>query len=315
VTVIALCYNQAPFVQECLESVLAQTYRPVELLVVDDASTDDSAARIREFVAKHPETKAYFHHLNQGNCRSFNEALRQARGEFIVDLACDDVMVPDRLSRQVACLQQRGDAYGVCFSNEARIDERGHARGTFYPIDEQGRSRVTVPDGDVYAAILAESFVPATTLLVRKAVFDDLGGYDESLAYEDFDFWVRSSRTWKYAYLDAVLMHKRRVTGSLGSRALDRRNALLPASLAVCRKAFALNRTPAENRQLARRVRYFLRQSWLVEYFELADAFADLLRQTDGLRPADAFVRWACQRRLPAHGAYRMYAKFRSSSR
>lgn len=314
-TVIALCYNHAPYLRECLESVWAQTYSPLELIVVDDASTDDSAVRIREFVADYPATVPILHRENRGNCRSFNEALARAQGEFIVDLACDDVMQPDRLARQVAHLQACGDAYGVCFSNEAHVSASGQRWGTFYPTDAQGRSRVRVPEGDVYAEILGESFLPATTLLVRKAVMDALGGYDESLAYEDFDFWVRSARNWNYAYLDAVTMRKRTVADSLGSRAFSRRNALLPSSLRVCRKALALNRTPFENQRLARRVRYFLRQCWFSHHFELAEEAARLLEEADRLRVSDALVRWACRRRVPVHAAYQTYLKLRSSRR
>lgn len=312
-TVIALCYNHAPYVRECLESVQAQTYAPFELIVIDDASSDDSVLRIREFVADHPQTVLVLHSQNQGNCRSFNEALTLAQGEFVIDLACDDVMLPERLSQQVAHIQTLGSDYGVCFSNEVRLSESGRVGEPFYPVNAQGRSRVLVPQGDVYAEILARSFLPATTLLVRKSVFTALGGYDETLAYEDFDFWVRSSRHWKYAYLDAVTMHKRAVPASLGNRAFGLRNALLPSSLQVCRKARGLNRLPLEDQRLAQRVRYFLRQCWMTHHYELAEDFAHLLEKLDQPRIFDRLVRWFCRRRVPVHAAYQRYLKVRFS--
>lgn len=315
VTVIALCYNHAPYLRECLASVRMQTYPNIELIIIDDSSTDGSAELIRVFVASNPGTTVIFHEHNEGNCRAFNEALRLARGKFVVDLACDDVLLPDRLARQVAELTARGVAYGVCFANEMRIDLAGRELGTFYPTDASGRSRTAVFQGDVYAAVLADSFVPATTMLVRRAVLDELGGYDETLAYEDFDFWVRSARRWQYAYVDAVLMRKRTVPGSLGSRATKVRNDLLPSSLTVCRKARALNRTALENRQLARRVRYFLRQCWYTHHFELATDFANLLQTLDVLGPVDRLILGLCRRRVPIHGAYRAYLTLRARLR
>jgi glycosyltransferase involved in cell wall biosynthesis len=312
VSIIALCYNHAPYVLACLESVRRQTYSRIELVVIDDASTDDSPALLRVFAARYPDVILRLHAQNQGNCRSFNEGLALSTGTYVIDLACDDVLLPERVARQVACLEARGPEVGVCFSNERALMPDGRPGDCFFPIDAAGRSRVPVPQGDVYAAVLARSFVPATTLLVRRSVLEALGGYDETLAYEDFDFWVRSARRWEYAYVDAVLMHKRSVPGSLGSRARAWRNTLLQSSLVVCRKAQGLNRRPTENRALATRVRYFLRQCWGTGHFELAEDFANLLVELRALHPTDALVRQACRWRIPVRRLYQWSAARRA---
>ncbi len=90
-------------------------------------------------------------------------------------------------------------------------------------------------------------------MMSRRAVYEALGGYDESLSYEDFDFWVRSARAYRYFFLDEVLTLKRRVAGSHSTQFYNRRhNPHLASTLEVCRKAYQLNRTPVAHPALAR---------------------------------------------------------------
>lgn len=312
VSVICLCHNQARFVRRALDSVLAQTYAPVELLVVDDASTDGSPAVIQGFLAENPSVKTFFLDKNWGNCRAFNHAFRVARGEFILDLAADDVLLPERIARQVAGFQNAASPTGVLFHNARFINETGGPLGTYFPTDERGKSRILVPEGDLFAALLRHRPVCSPTMLIRRAVLDELGGYDETLAYEDFDFWVRSSRNWHYAYQDEVLTEKRVRSDSLGGRLYQFRNDLLPSAFLVCQKAAALVRTPNERAVLDFRVRYFVRQCWYAGHFQLAGTFAGLLPKTD---PLTHLVLWACRWRVPVHGAYRRYRRWKSSRR
>lgn len=312
VSVVCLCHNQGRFVRQALDSVLAQTYPAVELLVVDDASTDDSVAQIRAFVAEHPATKTIFLTENLGNCRAFNLALREARGEFLLDLAADDRLLPDRLARQVDGFRQAGDRVGVLFHNAAFVDADGRPTGTYFPVNSSGKTAVAIPEGDLFAALLRHRPVCAPTILVRRAVFDELGGYDETLAYEDFDFWVRSARTWRYGFQDDILTEKRVLSGSLGRRFYEKSNPLLPSALVVCQKASALCQTDEERAALRFRVRYFLRQCWYTHHFKLANEFFDLLEQHDRL---SRLVLAACRARVPVHGLYGLYLRLRNRFR
>lgn len=312
VSVICLCYNQADFVREALDSVLAQTYPPLELLVVDDGSTDGSAEVIRQFVDQHPAVKAFFNETNEGNCRAFNRAWRASRGELVIDLAADDRLHPERVARQVAGFARVGNGVGVLFHNARFIDAGGKPIGTYFPVNIQGNATVPVPDGDLFAALLRHQPVCAPTMMVRRAVLDDLGGYDETLAYEDFDFWVRSARNWRYAYQDDLLTDKRVLRGSLGRRFYKKQNALLPSALAVCRKAGQLCRTDDERAALRFRARYFLRQCWYMHHFRLADGFYELLEKPDSL---SRLVLAACRARVSVHGLYRFYLWLRNRFR
>lgn len=127
VSVICLCYNHEQFVQEALESVFSQTYPHIEIIVVDDASTDTSVAVISEVLAKHQghSIKTRFLSENQGNCKAFNEGFALAQGKYVIDFATDDVLIPDRIGKQVQYFESLPDSFGVVFTEAAYIDSKG----------------------------------------------------------------------------------------------------------------------------------------------------------------------------------------------
>src|SRR5689334_17677456 len=96
VTIVALCYNHAPFLTEALDSIRAQTYPHLEVILVDDASTDESPGILRRYAAANPTWQLLLLPENLGNCRAFNQAFRQGRGEYFIDFATDDVLLPER---------------------------------------------------------------------------------------------------------------------------------------------------------------------------------------------------------------------------
>ena len=126
VTVICLCYNQERFVRQSIDSVLAQSYSNIELIVVDDASTDASVEAIKERIKLHPGIKFIALPENSGNCRGFNTGLRHAGGEYVIDLAADDILMPERIRIGVEALRKAGDKFGVHFSDAYWISEEGH---------------------------------------------------------------------------------------------------------------------------------------------------------------------------------------------
>ncbi|MTI29826.1 glycosyltransferase family 2 protein, partial [Xanthovirga aplysinae] len=184
VTVICLCYNHDAFVQEAIYSVLTQTYSNVELIVVDDASTDRSVARIRELIADYPSVTFLSLDENVGNCKAFNLGLARAKGKYIIDLAADDILCPNRIEVGVKDFEEVNNSYGVHFSNAFLIDNKGHLIRSFYPLDEGGKLKIAVPQGDVYAALVQRFFICTPTMMMRKDLLEELGGYDENLAYE-----------------------------------------------------------------------------------------------------------------------------------
>lgn len=262
VSVICLCYNHAKFVEEALRSVRQQTYPSIELIVVDDASTDESVKVIRIYLQKYTcpsRVKTCFLSQNLGNCAAFNRGLALAQGKYIIDFATDDVMLPERIAQQVMFFERLDEAYGVVFSEAEYIDEQGMSLYRHY------RDRLKhirpVPTGDIYARLLSTYFIASPTMMMRKSVLDELGGYDEQLAYEDFDFWVRSSRNYRYAYQDICTTQIRKHSSSMSTGWYRRGDPQLYSTYLVCLKARDLNRTEEERRALVKRVKYELRQA------------------------------------------------------
>ncbi|MBD2768286.1 glycosyltransferase [Hymenobacter sp. BT664] len=294
VTIVALCHNHALFVREALDSILSQTYPNVEVWLVDDASTDDSPAILREYAAQNPGWHLLLLPENVGNCRAFNTAFRQSRGELVIDFATDDVLLPERLSQQVAAFEAAGSTVGVVYSNAELIDEGGGRLGLHHRPDGHGGLRPQPASGWVFAEVLRRYFISTPTMMMRRACLIQLGGYDEALAYEDFDFWVRASCDWQFVYLDEVTTRKRKHPRSMSSRAYRRHDPYLASTIRVCEKALALARTPAEHAALATRLRWELRQAARRRRSAEAQALFALLRQVARPRLLDwALVAWS----------------------
>ncbi len=126
VTVICLCHNHQAYVREALTSVLNQTHSGIQLIVVDDASTDGSKEVIQNFVNQHPDIEYLNLSENVGSCKAFNLALRKAKGAFIIDLAADDVLLPDRIQEGLTCFGKAGNTYGLQFSDAHMIGPAGN---------------------------------------------------------------------------------------------------------------------------------------------------------------------------------------------
>lgn len=269
---------------QTLESVIFQTYSNIELIIFDDASTDKSVAIIEKFIQEIPQyqnikiqnipiqfIKAS---KNSGICKAFNQALHLAKGKYIMDLATDDVLLDDRIEKQVQIFESLPENYAVVFSNATLINEKGDILGYHFPIDKSGKSIKTVASDDVYTNVLKGYFICTPTMMMRKMVLDELGGYDENLTFEDFDFWVRSSRKSLYHYQDEITTLKRVVKNSLSTRFYQLNdNPHLRSVLIVLEKARLLNQNEMENQILAQNTLYHLRQAFFVQDFGLVKQF------------------------------------------
>jgi glycosyltransferase involved in cell wall biosynthesis len=214
VSAIVLCYNQGKYVRECLDSVAIQKYPNLELIVNDDASSDNSAALIENWLTSN---KLPFRFLrsqkNQGLCRSLNNALSQAKGKYIAGIAADDIWLPGKLIKQVEMMEQLPERVGVIYTDAFRIDEGGGLlEGRFI---QTYRCFKEMPTGDIYQTLWGGNFIPAMTTLIRAKCFTEVGLYDESLYYEDWDMWLRIARRFAFAYGAEVSAKYRIVSTSM----------------------------------------------------------------------------------------------------
>jgi len=311
VSVICLCYNHERFVAEAIQSVIDQTYASIQLIVVDDASTDSSPAIIIDLVAKYPFIETLLLKENLGNCRAFNRGLALARGEFVIDLATDDVLMPERIAQQVDLFLSLDNSYGVVFTDATYIDEKGRFLRDHYAYLFKKGLLQAIPQGDVYSRIISRYFVCSPTMMIRKKVLDEMHGYDEALSYEDFDFWIRSARNYKYAFLDRKLTKVRRAVRSMSTGWYRQGDRQLYSTYLVCKKIAALNRSDEEHQALAVRLKYELRQSVFSENFYEADLFYSLLETIGRASAMDDLFHGLNRLKLPFSWLRRWYHKLR----
>jgi glycosyltransferase involved in cell wall biosynthesis len=313
VTIICLCYNHARFLKDAVDSVIAQTYKEIELIIVDDKSSDNSIEIIQKIIEKYPFIESIKNEHNVGMCRSFNKALVTAKGEFIIDLAADDMMVPERVEEQVKAFSRLSELYGVVYSDAYIVNEGGKKKNTFYRRNTLGELSTTVPKGDVFKELIHSYKICSPTIMVRKKLLDELGGYDERLSYEDYDFFVRSSREYRYYFIDQPLTLKREVEGSDSSSWYKKgMNVHLSSTLIVCGKALWLCRDKEERKALLHSVRYHFRQSYFLNNFTLAEKYFELIASMGSKSVTDRIILLLTEKKISVYRLYMFYLKVRN---
>jgi glycosyltransferase involved in cell wall biosynthesis len=258
VSVICLCYNHSKFVIECLESIKNQTYKNIQVIVIDDFSTDNSVEIISDYLKDFHKIQFIKNEKNLGNTKSFNIGLQFAKGEFIIDLATDDVLLPNCVESQLEKFSKSNFSnLGIVYGNAENILENGQHDSYFFEIDANKKIIEPRPIGDIYAAIIAgsNSYCSASAM-IKKSVYDDLNGYNEKLAYEDLDFWIRTSRKYNIDYLDEILMQKRIVKNSLGNQFFKKNHKINDSTYLILKNTLALNKNKKEDLALLKRVHY-----------------------------------------------------------
>jgi glycosyltransferase involved in cell wall biosynthesis len=177
-------YNAAPYIEAALDSALHQTVADLEIVVVDDGSIDDTAARAERFVVRDSRVRV-IRQANRGASAARNSAIRAARGRYFALLDSDDVWHPDFLQAQVAILESRSDI-AIVTTNAV------HLGG---PRD--GQPVHPCPDprpAPTRASIIADETAVFIMCVFRREVYDTIGGFDESKATnEDYDYWIRAT--------------------------------------------------------------------------------------------------------------------------
>lgn len=283
VSVICTCYNQGKFVCEALDSVLEQNHSKIELFIIDNGSHDDSALKIKNWVQRHKgELKIipFYYPETQNYCWAFNRGLFKSKGKFVVDLAADDLLLPGHVQKAVETLEISGAA--AYFSNAWLLDENGKRR-TFYKLNKSGGLHETVPQGDIYTILIRKYILCTATLVFEAGCLKEEGGYDEQLAYEDFDIIVRLSRKYRFVFSEHIGVTKRILKTSYSSRQyLARNSVMLPSTYRICKKIQAMSMAPEELRALKTRAMHEAKHALASANFKVAGKFLDLAKELGG---------------------------------
>lgn len=312
VTIICLCFNHARFLREALDSVLAQSYPNLEIIVADDFSTDNSRDIISEYVRKYPQLIYLPSEKNLGNCAAFNRAFAISKGEFIIDFGTDDVLMPERVAEQVAAFQQLDGTYGVIYTDAELIDEASNSLGKYYKRDSSGKTLKPTPSGEVFAQVVARHFISTPTMMMRRSVFEKLGGYDATLAYEDFDFWVRSARSFNYFFLDKPLTKRRIHPAQMSQQQYKPHDKQLLSTIVVCHKVKEMLRNETEKSALVDRVQYELKQSVFSGNAKATRQLYFLLEELGPVSLKFKFLKFMADLPLPLAAFRRIYYRLRA---
>ena len=199
VSVVMPVYNGAAFLREAIESVLAQTFRDFELLLINDGSTDDTQEIIDSY--RRDSRLRCISRPNKGLIATLNEGWQRARGSYIARMDADDVSAPERLARQVAFLDAHLDV-GVVGSAIWVIDAHGQRDGPIY---------LPATHHMIVWRLCFEDPLVHPTVLIRRAVLERAGGYDPAMPHaEDYDLWRRVSAFTRLHNLPDVLLSLRK---------------------------------------------------------------------------------------------------------
>jgi glycosyltransferase involved in cell wall biosynthesis len=201
VSVVITCYNYGKYLERCLESVLSQTYSDIEIIIVNDGSTDNTDEVISKFTKV--KNLIYIKQCNAGQANAKNAGINEATGSYIAFLDADDLWSPDKLEKQMDKFANMN--VGVVYSRAKYIDENNDI------VNEEITGRYLQPRrGKVTNWLLYDNFVPFSSSIIRRECLDRFGSFDETLAMGiDWDLWLRLSTCFEFDYVHEQLLFYR----------------------------------------------------------------------------------------------------------
>ncbi len=226
ISVIIPTYNRGYIITEAVESVLAQTYKDLEIIVVDDGSADNT----REVLKPYRDRIRYFYQANKGVAAARNKGIEEAEGKFIAFLDSDDLWLPEKLELQKELFDNRPEL-GLVYTRFWRI------------YAESGKKKLKPKDGYlkegyICPQVLFKYLVWAGSVMARKACFCKAGGFDPSLPLvQDRDMWIRIAREFRISFINQPLVINRIQKDSVWSGS-SRIQRPLPQKIKMIKNAY-----------------------------------------------------------------------------
>ena len=199
VSVVIPTYNCARYLGQAIDSVLAQTYADLEVIVMDDCSRDNTA----EVAFAYGSRIRYLRQENSGLPAARNRAIEAAGGELIALLDADDWWEPSKLERQVALIDADSDV-ALVYTDLRVVYDDGRVIPSFLA------SRPLASDGYVFQKLAQSGFILPSTVVVRRASLEAVGMFDETMrSHEDIELWLRLCHRWKVASVHVPLVNRR----------------------------------------------------------------------------------------------------------
>jgi len=225
VSIVMSTYNVAHYIESTVCSVLEQTYSNVEVVIVDDGSTDGTATMLESLVSRNMNVTAIFREHTGNVGRNLNDCLKAAKGEVVAILGADDLWERNKLEIQMNYLQLDD----IVCSNFRVINENGDI------IENSGYTDIKEDFHIDLAALLRNNWVVASSVLGRKNVFFEHGLFDEDVGIrgEDYILWLRIAQKRRILFINKPLVRYRIHHDNLSFRSPDERMGLLNRTLAI----------------------------------------------------------------------------------
>lgn len=203
ISVVIPTYNRAYIIENAIQSVLSQSYENIEVIIVDDGSTDNTAKVVKNF--KDNRIKYFYNENNQGQSAARNYGVSKAEGQMIAFEDSDDFWHSDKLEKQLAALyafEEKNGAAGFVYHRFSY----DCGDGKYLNIPPKAAA-ADDKSGDIYNLLLWDNIIGCPTLLVKKDCFLETGGFDTNLsALEDYDLVLKLSKRYKAVFVDEVLL-------------------------------------------------------------------------------------------------------------
>jgi glycosyltransferase involved in cell wall biosynthesis len=242
VSIIVPTYNRAHMVTETIDSILAQTFKDFELIVVDNESADNT----EEVIKSYPDQRIrYFKHQNNGVVAvNRNYGIGKAQGQYIAFCDDDDLWLPEKLERQVELLDSN-DELGLVYADSYVIDSNGDLRENTYFY---GRKPVR---GNDFSELFQDNSIPLLTAIVRREVLDKVGVFNPRyIVSQDYDLWLRIAKYHPVDFIEQPLAKYR-----VHSEGFYQKNSVLAYRENLQIMDYWLNRDPDLKRELGGKIR------------------------------------------------------------
>ncbi len=230
ISIIMPVFNGLPFLKEAIDSVIAQTYKKFELIVVNDGSTDKTQIVLDEFQKKLGKKMIVIKQKNQGQVIAKNRGIKRAKGKFIAFLDSDDIWEKDKLEYQVKRFEKNKNL-GLCYTEAVLIDERSRVIGY--------RSANRNYTGRCFEKLIEKNQITASSVMIKRECLNCIGIFDETLrTCENWDMWLRISLFFEIQYIPRPLtyyrIHKNHMSSNISKmlegkiKVLKKYSSLLP---------------------------------------------------------------------------------------
>lgn len=243
VSVIIATYNSAAYLKEAVDSVLNQTYQDLEVVIVDDGSTDKTRSLVEGLQSQHPRRIQYIYQENQGPAPARNAGMRSAQGQYIAFLDADDIWLPDKLTRQMECFA-RDQAVGFVYCDNIFVDENN-------TVIENYVRKVRLVEGDILWDLFQDFFIITSGVVFKKECIERIGFFDEKLLVgEDYEYFLRLAAQYKAGVVKERLFRRR-----VHAKSLSRQDYILDARNDIQTLEFFLRSNPAFRQEHGRKAK------------------------------------------------------------